>query len=143
MDGNNLTGTIPPSWTSLPALQRVDVQPGNAGLCPRAPTNAQFDLCEAGNVVCPALAVTNSSACLATNSSGSGSGGSSGGSSGGGSSSFPVAAVAAPVAVVTVAAVVMGLLVWRRRRKAVAVRLAGPVESTKDLHSSLEVSAPS
>ena len=142
MNGNNLTGTIPPSWTSLPALQRVDVQPGNAGLCPRAPTNAQFHLCETGNVLCPALTVTNSSACLAANGSGSDSDGSSGGSSGGGSS-FPVAAVAAPVAVVTVAAVVMGLLVWRRRRKAVAVRLAGPVESTKDLHSSLEVSAPS
>ena len=32
-DGNNLTGPVPPSWASHPALEYVYVQPGNPGLC--------------------------------------------------------------------------------------------------------------
>ncbi len=32
-DGNNLSGPLPPSWSTLPSLQTLFVRPGNERLC--------------------------------------------------------------------------------------------------------------
>ena len=138
LEGNNLTGTIPSSWTSLPALEQV-VASGNPNLCLVVPQNAHFMLCledngfgyHAGCKTQP-VASTSSAACagLTTNGAGSNSSGGSSSSGGGSSSSFPVAAVAVPVAVVAVA--VLGLLLWRRRRRHRAAAGALLDEESKD-----------
>lgn len=105
--GNDLSGTIPASWSELANLQDIIVQPGNPDLCPTAPAGAPFQVCAAEDVLCLDTLASDTAACAALPPSGSSDGG----------SSFPVAAVAVPVAVAGVVAAVAAGLLWRRRQR--------------------------
>ena len=126
IDGNNITGTVPASWTQLAALERIVMQPGNPDMCITLPQDATFSLCVAGDFMClnkpePSNA-SNCQAVAATAASAPASD----------SSSFPVAAVAVPVAVVGAAAIAaVGLFAWQRQRTRRAVT-AGLVQQLSD-----------
>ena len=125
-DGNNITGTVPASWTQLAALERIVMQPGNPDMCITLPQDATFSLCVAGDFMCldkpGAIHASNCQAVAATAASAPASD----------SSSFPVAAVAVPVAVVGAAAIAaVGLFAWQRQRTRRAVT-AGLVQQLSD-----------
>ena len=104
--GNELSGSVPASWTQLDSLQKITMQPGNADMCTGLPAGATFKLCKAGDQLCLDQPVSNSSNCLAPPPPAPASG-----------SAFPVAAVAVPVSVVALAAIVAAGFVWRRQRR--------------------------
>ena len=119
ISSNNITGTIPATWAQLGSLEKIILQPGNPALCPDAPANATFKLCDVtDDVLCITPLSLDAPACNDNGGgTGGGGGGSNGGDSGSGGSSFPVAAVAVPVAVVAAAALAGGLLLWRRQKR--------------------------
>eukprot|EP00887_Chlorella_sp_A99_P007439 scaffold2.g7439.t1 len=104
LEGNNLSGTVPGSWVSLAALQRVTVRPGNPELCPAVPSGAAFQLCSAGDPLCRESVASNASVCPEAEAADSG-------------SSFPVVAVAVPLVMVGALAAALGVLLVRRRRR--------------------------
>ena len=126
ISGNNLSGSIPESWSAKTELKSIYVEPGNPQLCTTPPPNSTFQLCVAGDMACRTGQVaftTHTVTCYAApppsgdfpaGGNGSSSDSTSGSTTGG--SSFPIAAVAVPVAVVGVAALVGGFVVWRRRQ---------------------------
>eukprot|EP00887_Chlorella_sp_A99_P002361 scaffold10.g2361.t1 len=62
IDGNDLSGSIPPSWANLTKLQQLYVRPGNERLCGGVPAGAVFRLCNAqGGLECSMEASLDSS----------------------------------------------------------------------------------
>ena len=121
--GNELAGSVPASWAQLPQLQRVDMQPGNPGMCTALPEGSRFRLCQAGGVLCTAPEPSNASQCEAPTPSPAG------------SSGFPtaaVAAVSAAAAVVVVLAAAAAGVWWRRKRRARVAEAAGKLELVPD-----------
>lgn len=111
LTGNDLTGTVPASWTQLRSLRDVVVSPGNLGLCTAAPRGGQFTLCSSTDTLCLTPLPPDDDVCPDDLVGGS----------------FPIAAVVVPVAVVGGAALAAaGFILWRRRRRrAAADRAAG------------------
>ena len=103
--GNELSGSVPASWTQLASLEKITMQPGNPGMCTGLPPDAAFKLCKAGDQLCLDQPVSNSTNCLAPPPPAPA------------ISGFPVVAVAVPVSVVAVAAIVAAGLLWRRQRR--------------------------
>ncbi len=52
LDGNDLNGTIPASWASLPSVEHIYVKPGNPRLCGPIPAGLERKLCDASQPDC-------------------------------------------------------------------------------------------
>ncbi|KAK2080725.1 hypothetical protein QBZ16_000579 [Prototheca wickerhamii] len=123
---NQLTGTIPASWSQLPSLTALTVRPGNDGLCAALPEGSSIQFCEEQWGSCTATDQTSAGngSCVAPDPISTG------------GSSFPVAAVVAPVVSVVVLGALLALFFWwrrrRRRRQAAAApgaKIDGDLES--------------
>ena len=137
---NDLSGSIPASWTELASLEELTIQPGNEKLCPTRPEGANFVVCNSIDLLCDGREElpSNSSYCAA-GQAGAAAGGGGGDSSDGDGDGFPVAAVAVPVAVACTLALALAGLAWRRYRARAAAKGSGGSKGAmyKDAESGL------
>ena len=116
----------------MPALRRIDLQPGNAEACPQAPAGSSFKVCSVGDVLCVSQLPYNDSLCQGSPYPDDG-----------GGSSFPVAAVAVPVAVVGAAVIATWAYWWWRRRRRAAARRAASVQHEQQKQQQQQLQQPS